>query len=89
MTAPLTRREGAFSETTIDAEVVLLNLADGTFFSLTGTAATIWPLIDGTRTRAVLITELAAAHDLSEAEIAADVDAFLVQLAKAGFLAGG
>ncbi|MFM5950479.1 MAG: PqqD family protein [Novosphingobium sp.] len=89
MTAPLTRRAGAYSETTIDAEVVLFNLADGTFFSLTGTAAAIWPLIDGTRSRAGLIAELAAAHGLPEAAIETDVDAFLAQLTKAGFLAGG
>ena len=88
MTERLTRRAGACSETTIDDEVVLLNLADGTFFSLTGTAALIWPLIDGSRSRAALMADLAALHGVAESEIAADVDAFLGQLAAAGFIDG-
>jgi Coenzyme PQQ synthesis protein D (PqqD) len=89
MTQPLTKRHAAFSETTIDDEVALLNLKDGTFFSLTGSAAAIWPLIDGTRDRAALLAELARAYDADAAEIAPDLDAFLAQLNEAGFLDGG
>lgn len=82
----LAKRSSAFSETAIDGEVVLLNLADGTFFSLTGTAATIWPLIDGSRNREAILTELAAGFDASPETIAGDLDAFLAQLAGAGFV---
>ena len=89
MTRLLSKNQAAFSETAIDGEVVLLNLKDGTFFSLTGTAAVIWPLIDGTRSRAALLGDLALVFDQTEAVIAADFDAFLAQLAEAGFLAGG
>lgn len=88
MTAPLAKNLAAFSESAIDGEVVLLNLKDGTFFSLTGSAAVIWPLIDGTRTHAALLAELVQTYGATEAEIAPDLDAFLTQLAKAGFLAG-
>lgn len=86
MTKPLVKHFSAFSESTIDGEVVLLNLQDGTFFSLTGTAAVIWPLIDGTRTRAVLLAQLAEAHGAAAEAIAPDLDAFLAQLAEAGFV---
>lgn len=89
MTAPIARRAAAFSETRIDGEVVLLNLADGTFFSLTGTAAAIWPLIDGTRSREALLAELAADYAAAPEDIAADLDAFLAELEAAGFIAGG
>lgn len=89
MTKPITKRAGAFSETEIDGEVVLLNLADGTFFSLTGTGAEIWPLIDGQSNRADLLAELAARFDANEQEIAGDLDAFLGALAAAGFVALG
>ena len=88
MTQPLTKRSEAFSETAIDGEVVLLNLQDGTFFSLTGTAALIWQLIDGSRDRAALLTELALTYGADSATMAPDLDGFLAQLAKAGFLAG-
>jgi hypothetical protein len=89
MTRLLTKNQAAFSETAIDGEVVLLNLKDGTFFSLTGTAAVIWPLIDGTRSRVALLAELVQAHGEDEGVIAPDLDAFLIQLTGAGFLAGG
>lgn len=89
MKGHLGRRGAAFSETAIDDEVVLLNLADGTFFSLAGTAAAIWALIDGTRDRRALLAALATAHGVPEAEIAADVDVFLAQLDEAGFLDRG
>lgn len=88
MTKPLTKRTAAFSETAIDAEVALLNLKDGTFFSLTGSAAAIWPLIDGTRDRAVLLAQLVQVYQADPAEIAPDLDAFLAQLGAAGFLDG-
>ena len=88
MTQPLTKRSEAFSETAIDGEVVLLNLQDGTFFSLTGTAVLIWQLIDGSRDRAALLTELALTYGADSATMALDLDAFLARLAKAGFLAG-
>ena len=86
MTRPLSKRSAAFSETAIDGEVVLLNLADGTFFSLTGTAAEIWPLIDGSRSRNALLAELAARHGEPAEAIAPDLDAFLAQLGAAGFV---
>lgn len=86
MSGLLAKRRGAFSETAVDDEIVLLNLDDGTFFSLTGTGAEIWPLIDGTRSRDKLVTVLAAAHGAAVDEVAADLDVFLAQLADAGFI---
>lgn len=86
MTRRLAKRPDTFSETAIDGEIVLLNLSNGTFFSLTGTAAEIWPLLDGARTRDELLDELAEVHGETAAAIAEDVDAFLAQLAGAGFL---
>ena len=88
MSELITKRTKAFSETAIDGEVVLLNLADGTFFSLTGTAAAIWPLIDGSRSRDALLAELAAAFGTAPGAIASDLDEFLGQLGRAGFVDG-
>ncbi len=87
MTSALVKQNAAYSEAAIDGEVVLLNLADGTFFSLTGTAADIWPLIDGSRTRDTLLTDLAAIHAAAPEDIAPDLDAFLADLVRAGFVA--
>ena len=87
MNAILSKRDDAFSETTVDDEVVLLNLSDGTFFSLTGTGAAIWRLIDGSRDRQGLIASLAEDYGSDAGTIAPDVDAFLARLDEAGFLA--
>jgi pyrroloquinoline quinone biosynthesis protein D len=82
----IAKAEGEFSETEIDEEVVVMNLASGEFFSLTGTARTIWQLIDGTHDRDGLLAELACEFGAAPAEIAADLDPFLEQLAGAGLI---
>lgn len=89
MTAPLARAEGRFSESKIDDEVVLMQIDSGEFFSLAGTAAAIWDLIDGTRDRAALVADLAAQYGADPAEVGSDLDAFLAKLTAAGLVTGG
>lgn len=86
MTRVLAKAIHRFSETTIDDEVVVMNLDSGDFFSLTGTAREIWLLIDGTRDRAALLAELATERQDHTLEIASDLDAFLIELTEAGLL---
>lgn len=87
MSNPITKLAGQFSETTIDDEVVVMQLDSGSFFSLTDTGRAIWLLIDGTRDRAALLTALAAEFGAAEADIAGDVDHFLASLRGNGFIA--
>jgi hypothetical protein len=82
------KQAGRFTETVIDDEVVVMRLDNGEFFSLSGTAAAAWRLIDGTRDRAALIAALAARFDADESLVAADLDDFLAQLRENGLLAG-
>lgn len=89
MTAALVKQWNRFSETVVEGEVILLNLDDGAFFSLSGTAATIWPMIDGTRNRDALLTDLGGIYDAPVASIAGELDQFLAQLQEAGFVAPG
>lgn len=86
MTKMLTKRTDQFSETAIDEEIVVMSLDSGDFFSLTGTARTIWQLIDGNRDRAALLTALAGHYGCEKAEIADDLDAFVAQLSQAGLI---
>ena len=88
MTAALAKAEGRYSETTIDDEIVVMSLDNGDFFSLSGTSAAAWRLIDGSRDRAALIAELAADYGVAEGAIADDVVAFLAQLRAAGLIVG-
>ena len=83
----LAKDPSRFAETRIEDETVVMSLDSGDFFSLTGTAQSIWRLLDGTRDRAAILAALAAEYDASEAEMASDLDAFLADLRDAGLLA--
>lgn len=89
MTAALRKLDDTFSETAIDDEIVLMSLESGDFFSLQGTARSIWLLIDGSRTRANIVAALAAEYDVEPGAIAPDLDAFVAELQGVGVLAGG
>lgn len=82
----LAKAAGQFTETTIDDEVVVMSLASGDFFSMAGTARSIWQALDRHQDRAGLLAALAAEFGTEPAEIAPDVDAFLAQLDAAGLL---
>lgn len=84
----LTKCSDRFTEADIDSEIVVMRIDNGEFFSLSGTSAAIWRLIDGTRDRTALVADLAAEFDTDEGRIGADVDAFLVELRDSGLLAG-
>ena len=85
---PIVKRQDRFTEADIDEEIVVMRLDNGEFFSLSGTSAEIWRLIDGSRDRGALVAALAAEFDADEHRIAADVDALLIQLRDSGLLAG-
>jgi len=81
-----TKIAGRFSETTIDDEVVVMNLDSGDFFSLAGTARASWELIDGSRDTAAIIAALAGQYAASAEEISAEVRQFLDELEAAGLV---
>jgi hypothetical protein len=85
---PITKLSERFTEAAIDDEIVIMRVDTGEFFSLTGTAAATWRLIDGHRNRAVLLSALTDEYSADETAIAADVDEFLAQLKEMGLLAG-
>lgn len=85
MTA-LAKQAGRFTEAAIDDEIVVMHLSTGEFFSLTGTAAAIWRLIDGSRDRDALIGELSEEFGGNDREMAEDVEEFLNQLRGLGLI---
>lgn len=85
MTA-LAKQAGRFTEAAIDDEIVVMHLSTGEFFSLTGTAAAIWRLIDGSRDRDALIGELSEEFGGKDREMAEDVEEFLNQLRGLGLI---
>ena len=85
MTTPLRKLAKAHLETTIQDDIVLMRLSDGTMFELTGTAREVWDLIDGERDRDAIVSQLERMHG-GNPEIAADTDAFLADLRQAGLV---
>lgn len=86
MSALLAKAADNLSETAIDDEIVVMNLENGNFYSLTGTGRAIWQLIDGSRTLDAIIAALAEEYSTSAAEIAAEVEAFVSDLTAAGLI---
>ncbi len=82
----LSKSADAFTEVEIDGEIVVMSLATGDFFSLEGTAAAAWRLIDGSRDRASLIIALASEYDQDTAAITADVEEFIDRLQELGLI---
>lgn len=83
---PVRKDRSRFTETAHGDEIVLMQLDTGTFYSLSGTGAATWRLIDEKRSRNELIAALQAEFDAESEEIATGVDEFLVRMAGIGFL---
>lgn len=75
-----------FSEASVDDEIVIMRLDNGEFFSLSGTAAALWRLIDGHRDRSALVAAAASEFAADESEITTDVDDFLARLREIGLV---
>ncbi|MDQ7823727.1 MAG: PqqD family protein [Candidatus Eremiobacteraeota bacterium] len=63
--------EIAWSE--LDDEVVLLDIDQGSYFSLNAVAADLWKLLDGSRTVASLVGEVLTLYDVEESQARQDV----------------
>ena len=85
--AAISKLQERFTEADIEQEIVIMQLDSGEFFSLSGTAADLWRLIDGRRDRSALLAAAATAFDVDQNEIGADIDEFLQQLREKGLLA--
>ena len=86
--AAITKQADRFTEADIGEEIVVMRLDNGEFFSLSGTAAAIWRLIDGKRDRTALRDLLAAQFDGDASTMAADMDTFLAELKEMEILGG-
>jgi len=88
MNEAFTKLEDRFTETVLDDEVLVMSLADGNFFSLAGTARQIWCMIDGERTRDMMVAELGEKYEMAREVIEEGIDSFLEELREAGLVAG-
>jgi hypothetical protein len=65
---------------TVDGEVIAIDLADGSYYSLAGSGPEIWQLLAAGASEAEVSEALAVRHGVEATEIAAGVSAFLARL---------
>jgi coenzyme PQQ synthesis protein D (PqqD) len=71
---------------TVDGEVIAIDLADGSYYSLAGSGPAIWELLAQGASEAEIGTALAARFEAEEVEISAAVSALLAQLQENGLI---
>jgi hypothetical protein len=65
---------------TIDGETIIIDLANGTYYSLVGAGPTIWDAITAGATTAGVVERALEAFEADRAEITPAVEAFLQEL---------
>jgi Coenzyme PQQ synthesis protein D (PqqD) len=74
---------------TVDRETIVIHLETGNYYSLTGSGAEIWALLEGADSVAALCAELAQRHARPEDEIRGPVRSFVALLRREGLVADG
>ncbi|QIK95822.1 PqqD family protein [Sphingomonas sp. HDW15A] len=82
----LSKMADRLTEAEIDDEIVVMRTDTGEFYSLTGTAAAIWRLIDGTRDRAAVTCALSDEFNGQKASISREVNEFVSELEELGLI---
>ncbi len=73
-------RTNELSAREVDGTIILLDERDWTYLHLNETGAVLWPLLEAGATQPELTAALAAAFSMPEADVRADVEAFVAEL---------
>lgn len=69
----------------VDGEVVIINFANGRYYSLVGVSAFIWEILSsGPKAKEDLILELVEAYNVKQENVTTDLDIFLGKLVSEG-----
>jgi hypothetical protein len=79
-------RAGAVEWREVEGEVVALDLRNKTYLAVNRTGAAIWPILMSGADREELLALLLETFAVSQDEAAADLDAFLAELAEQDLL---
>jgi len=71
----------------VGGELVLLDLEEGSFFVARGTGPRVWKLVEGGASLGEVVRAVAERYGKDEDEARADVEAFVADLVRRGFLA--
>lgn len=79
-------RAGAASWRDVEQELVVLDLGSGVYFTLNGSARTLWLALDTGSTVGGLCELLTEGYGIERERASADVAAFLIDLENRGFI---
>lgn len=82
----LTIDESRFVHQTVEDEVLVIDIVDGTYYCLRGSVAPLWPAIADGTTRIALIEAAAALFSSADVAVVASINAFLDRLRAEGIL---
>lgn len=71
---------------TLDGETLVIHLTTGNYYSLTGSGAEIWALLNGAGSASAICAELSRRHRRPEGEIRGAVESFIAELEHEGLL---
>jgi hypothetical protein len=86
MTETFAFNSDAFAAEVFDTEIVVLNLIDGTYYALGGSAIEIWPLLSSGEPLAHIADEIVRIHKIPLGKAAEAVSSFSASLASEGIL---
>jgi hypothetical protein len=75
-----------FAHQTIDGEVVIVNVENGTYYSLRDTGAEVWALLEGGASVRDVVRELGRRYRGEDGEIAAGIERLLDDLQREGIV---
>jgi hypothetical protein len=70
----------------VDGEAILINLSTGTYYSLDGTGAVVWAMLQGGTSADEIATELAERYSVAREKTAEDVARLVDELTEEGLL---
>jgi Coenzyme PQQ synthesis protein D (PqqD) len=77
---------GEVASKVVDGEAILINLSDGMYYSLTGTGALVWALLDAGQADDRICAELERRTGVDHATAAADLRRLLAELSAEGLI---
>ena len=73
---------------TVDGEVIAIDLASGSYYSLAGSGPAAWEALDSGASEAEIVAALATRFDADEVTISGAVSALLGELRESGLIVG-
>lgn len=67
-------------QTSVDNELVMMDVSSGDCFGISGVGTRIWEMLDGTRSLNDVVSEVCSEYDVSEEVCRQDVEEFIARL---------